>query len=127
MLGNPYYIYGKVLHVRKIGITLGMPSTNLIPTTNKLLPPCGVYTSRTIIDGLSYPGMTNIGYRPTVSDDSINSVETYIYDYDGDLYDHDIIVELLTYVRPEIKFDTIEELKIKMEDDFAFGRRYFKI
>lgn len=127
MLGNPYYIYGKVLHGRKIGRTLGMPTTNLIPPTNKLLPPCGVYASRTIIDGLSYPGMTNIGYRPTVSDDSINSVETYIYDYDGDLYDHDIIVELLTYVRPEIKFDTIEELKIKMEDDFAFGRRYFKI
>ena len=87
-----------------------MPTTNLIPPTNKLLPLWSI-SSRTIIDGLSYPGMTNIGYRPTVSDDSINSVETYIYDYDGDLYDHDIIVELLTYVRPEIKFDTIEGIE----------------
>lgn len=66
MLGQPYYIHGKVLHGRKIGRTLGMPTTNLTPPANKLLPPCGVYTSKTIIDNIEYPGMTNIGYKPTV-------------------------------------------------------------
>lgn len=127
MLGSPYYIYGKVLHGRKIGRTLGMPTTNLIPATNKLLPPCGVYTSRTIIEGVSYPGMTNIGYKPTVGIEDMKGVETYIYDFDRDLYGQELEVELLTYERPEIKFDNLEDLKTKMEEDLAFGRRYFKI
>ncbi len=127
MLGEPYYIRGKVLHGRKIGRTLGMPTTNLTPTANKLLPPCGVYTSKTIIDNKSYPGMTNIGYKPTVGFEKYKGVETYIYDFDGDLYDQEIDVELLTYERPEIKFDNIEDLKLKMEEDLAFGREYFGI
>ena len=127
MLGQPYYIHGEVLHGRKIGRTLGMPTTNLTPATNKLMPPCGVYASRTVIDGISYPGMTNIGYKPTVGAEKYKGVETYIYDFDRDLYGQKIDVELLTYERPEIKFDNIEELKLKMEEDLAFGRVYFGI
>ncbi|TAH67018.1 MAG: bifunctional riboflavin kinase/FAD synthetase [Anaerolineaceae bacterium] len=127
MLGKPYYIHGKVLHGRKIGRTLGMPTTNLTPAANKLLPPCGVYTSRTIIDGISYPGMTNIGYKPTVGAEKHKGVETYIFDFDKDLYGQEIEVELLTYERPEIKFDNMEDLKLKMEEDLAFGRKFFGI
>lgn len=127
MLGRPYYISGKVLHGRKIGRTLGMPTTNLTPPVNKLIPPCGVYASRTIIDGISYPGMTNIGYKPTVGEEKHKGVETYIYDFDRDLYGKDIDVELLTFERPEIKFDNLDELKLKMEEDLAFGREYFGI
>lgn len=127
MLGKPYYIHGKVLHGRKIGRTLGMPTTNLTPIASKLTPPCGVYASRTLIDGISYPGMTNIGYKPTVGAERDKSVETYIYDFDGDLYGQEIDVELLTYKRPEIRFDNLESLKLKMEEDLAFGRAYFGI
>jgi riboflavin kinase/FMN adenylyltransferase len=127
MLGQPYYIRGKVLHGRKIGRTLGMPTTNLTPIPNKLLPPCGVYASRTLIDGMSYPGMTNIGYKPSVGAEKNIGVETYIYDFDGDLYDREIDVELLTYERPELNFDSLEELKLKMEEDLVFGRKYFGI
>lgn len=127
MLGLPYYIHGKVLHGRKIGRTLGMPTTNLTPTAYKLLPPCGVYASRTIIDGISYPGMTNIGYKPTVGAEKFKGVETYIYDFDGDLYGREIDVELLTFNRPELKFDNLEELKLKMEEDLTIGRKYFGI
>ena len=108
MLGQPYYIHGRVLHGRKIGRTLGMPTTNLTPSTNKLLPPCGVYASRTIIDGVSYPGMTNIGYKPTVGAEKRKGVETYIYDYDRDLYDQEIDEEILTYERPELSFDKLK-------------------
>lgn len=127
MLGQPYHIHGKVIHGRKIGRTLGMPTTNLTPTQVKLLPPCGVYASRTIIDNIAYPGMTNIGYKPTVGEELFKGVETYLYDFDRDLYGCDIDVELLTYIRPEIKFDSLEALKDKMEEDLAFGRRYFRL
>ena len=127
MLGQPYYIHGKVLHGRKIGRTLGMPTTNLTPNTYKLLPPSGVYVSRTIIDGISYPGMTNIGYKPTVGAEEFKGVETYMYDFDGDLYGQEIDVELLTYKRQELKFNSLEELKFTMEEDLAIGRKYFGI
>lgn len=127
MLGQPYYIHGKVLHGRKLGRTLGMPTTNLTPAQVKLLPPCGVYASRTIIDNKAYPGMTNIGYKPTVGEELYKGVETYIYNFDKDLYGSEIDVELLTYIRPEIKFDSLEALKDKMEEDLAFGRRYFSL
>lgn len=127
MLGQPYYIRGKVLHGRRIGRTLGMPTTNLTPMANKLLPPCGVYASRTIIDGISYPGMTNIGYKPTVGAEKNMGVETYIYDFDGDLYGRELEVELLSFRRPEIKYDSLDELKRQMEEDLIFGRAYFGI
>ena len=127
MLGEPFNIHGKVLHGRKIGRTLGMPTTNLTPAQSKLLPPCGVYASRTIIDGISYPSMTNIGYKPTVGAEKYKGVETYIYDFDKDLYGQEVDVELLSYERPEIKFDSLEDLKRRMDEDLAFGRRYFEI
>lgn len=127
MLGKPYSVYGKVLHGRKIGRTLGMPTTNLIPPSNKLLPPCGVYATRTIIDGVSYPGMTNIGYKPTVGIEKDKGVETYLYDFDGDLYGKEIQVEIFLYEREEIKFDNLEDMKKKMDEDLAFGRKYFNI
>lgn len=127
MLGKPFAVHGKVLHGKKIGRTIGMPTTNLIPPSNKLLPPCGVYATRTIVDNVSYPGMTNIGYKPTVGKEKDKGVETYMYDFDGDLYGKEIEVEVLAYERPEIKFDNLEDLMIKMEEDLAFGRKYFGI
>lgn len=127
MLGIPYSIYGKVLHGRKLGRTLGMPTTNLVPPANKLLPPRGVYVSRSVIEGKVYPGMTNIGIKPTVGNEEHMGIETYIYDFDRDLYGKEIKVELLSYVRPEIKFDSIDNLKRRMDEDLAFGRKYFGI
>ena len=71
--------------------------------------------------------MTNIGYKPTVGKEKEKGVETYIFDFSKDLYGKEIDVELLEYVRPEIKFDSIEELKVKMEEDLTFGRKFFNI
>ena len=127
MLGQAYYIHGKVLHGRKIGRTLGMPTTNLTPPANKLLPPCGVYASKTIIGNIEYPGMTNIGYKPTVGAEKCKGVETYMFDFDGDLYGREIDVEILSFERPELMFDNIVDLKLRMEEDLAFGRAYFGI
>lgn len=124
LLGRPYGIIGEVLHGRKIGRTLGMPTTNLIPEKEKLLPPNGVYASKTVIDGKMYPGITNIGYKPTVGE-SFRGVETYIFDFDQDLYGKTIEILLYTFERPEMKFDSLEKLKECMHRDIEFGKEYF--
>ena len=126
MLGKPYSIHGKVLHGRKIGRTLGMPTTNLIPTSDKLLPPNGVYASRTLIDGIYHQGVTSIGYKPTVGAEKNKGVETYLFDLDQDLYGKEIEVEILHYQRPELRFDSLEELRVKMQEDILISRNYFR-
>lgn len=125
LLGHTYSILGEVRHGRKLGRTLGMPTINLLPPNGKLLPPCGVYASKTIVDGITYPGITNIGYKPTVGEDEIKSVETYIFDFDRDLYGKEIELELYSYERPEIKFNSLEELRLQMLKDIEFGRKFF--
>ena len=125
LLGNPFTIIGEVQHGRKIGRTLGFPTTNLIPPSYKILPPNGVYASITKINGLEYPGVTNIGYNPTVGKTPERRVETFIFDYDSDLYGMIIKVALYAQERPEIKFDSLEELKVQMNKDIIFGRKYF--
>lgn len=124
LLAYPFFVQGEVLHGRRIGRTLGMPTTNLVPSTRKLLPPNGVYVSRTLLDGKAYPGITNIGYKPTVGE-HFKGVETHLFDFDEDLYGKDIEVELLHYKRPEQKFDSLDALKGQVREDIAFGRRFF--
>ena len=127
MLGNPFSIRGEVMHGRRIGRTIGMPTTNITPPANKLLPPCGVYASKTIYDGHSYLGVTNIGYKPTVGEEEYIGVETFIFDFDSDLYGKTIEVELYNYQRPELKFGSIEELTQKMREDIVLAKQYFKM
>jgi riboflavin kinase / FMN adenylyltransferase len=126
MLGSPYTIRGEVVHGRRIGRTIGMPTTNLVPAPSKLLPPCGVYVSKTRIDRAQHDGVTNIGYKPTVGEEEYIGVETYIFDYEGDLYGKIIEVKLLDYMRPELKFGSLEELIIKMREDILIAKQYLK-
>ncbi|MDO4522669.1 MAG: bifunctional riboflavin kinase/FAD synthetase [Eubacteriales bacterium] len=124
LLGYPYSIQGEVLHGRRIGRTLGMPTTNLIPSVRKLLPPNGVYATKTLWNGKWYPGVTNIGYKPTIGE-MFRGVETYLFDFDNDLYGQMIEVQLYGFERPEQKFDSIEILKEQMQRDIEFGKEYF--
>ena len=124
LLGRPYFVSGIVRHGRKIGRTLGMPTVNLLPVKEKLLPPNGVYVSRTLIGGIFYPGITNIGYKPTVGE-KFRGVETYLFDVDMDLYGTEILTELLFFVRAEKRFASLQELKYQMQRDISFGREYF--
>lgn len=126
MLGKPYMIRGEVVHGRRLGRTIGMPTTNLIPPNSKLLPPCGVYASMTLMNGRYLPGVTNIGYKPTVGEEEFIGVETYLFDFDEDLYGKTIEVEIIYYIRPELKFGSIEELVTRMREDIIVAKNYFK-
>ncbi len=122
LLGSNYSVSGIVEHGRHLGHTIGIPTVNLLPPIDKLLPPYGVYSSKVHVGEKIYDGMTNIGRKPTISEEEQVGVETYIFDFDGDLYGEFIEVELLRFMRPEIKFGSIEELKAQIESDLAGAR-----
>lgn len=127
MLGQPYTITGEVMHGRRIGRTLGMPTTNMYAPSNKLLPPNGVYASKTRIDGIDYEGVTNIGFKPTVGGETKKGIETYMFNFDGDLYGRSIELALYHYQRPELKFDSLEELRLTMLEDIKEAKAYFQM
>ena len=124
MLGIPYSVSGLVEHGRRLGRTIGMPTANILPEKDKLLPPNGVYYSRALIDDHIYKGISNVGCKPTVDTANVVGVETYLYDFSDDLYGRNITVELRAFRRPEMKFDSVEHLKKQMETDIAAGRDY---
>ncbi len=125
LLGYAYSVTGEVLHGRKIGRTLGMPTMNIVPSVRKLLPPNGVYATRTVIAGELFEGITNIGYKPTVGAETWKGVETYLFDLDRNLYGEVLTVRFYGYERPERKFDSLEELKNRIGQDVEWGRTYF--
>ena len=124
LLGRYYSFEGKVQEGNRLGRRLGMPTLNLYPVTEKLLPPKGVYYSRVLYENCVYPGITNIGYKPTVNAAKEISVETYLYDFDRDMYGKQIVTELLQFKRSEQKFENVQALKKQMERDIAEGRQF---
>ena len=124
MLGAPYSVSGTVVHGRALGRKLGMPTANLLPEAGKLLPPNGVYYSRAVVDGRSYRGISNVGYKPTVSRERRMGVETYLYDFEGEIYDSDIRVELLSFRRKEQAFDSVEALREQIAKDVEAGKAF---
>lgn len=127
LLGEPYFVSGKVEHGKKLGRKLNMPTANLYPGKDKLLPPKGVYFSNVILKGSAYPAVTNIGSRPSVEDgEQINS-ETYLLDFNEDIYGEWIKVELLHFRRAEARFSDKEALKKAVHDNIREAREYFKL
>lgn len=122
LLGYRYFVSGEVLHGRQIGRTLGLPTTNLLPSTQKLLPPNGVYLTKTFLEEGDYYGITNIGYKPTVGGETQKGVETFLFDFQGDLYGQKIRVEFIEFERPEQKFKSLEELKARILSDVYWGK-----
>lgn len=122
-LGRPYSIKSEVIHGNHMGTSFGIPTINQRPDEAKLLPPKGVYVSKVNVDGKVYGGITNIGCKPTVGENRIG-VETYLFDFDGNIYGAEVETKPLKFVRPERKFASIEELTIQINKDAAFGREY---
>ena len=124
-LGHPYALTGKVVHGKKLGRTLGMPTANLRLPEDLVIPKFGVYACGCLIDGMRYPAVTNIGTRPTVSGSGI-TVEPWILDFEGDLYDREITLEFHRFLRPEMKFPDLESLRGQIRADAAETRRFLK-
>jgi len=112
---------------RHIGSSLGFPTANLIPQKGKLLPPNGVYATRTMVDGDSYLSITNVGTNPTVSDDCHKTIETNILDFDSDIYDKTITVEFMERIRGEKRFDSLDILKKQIKKDVDYVKNKYKL
>lgn len=117
LLGREYVIKGVVKHGRHLGNTIGFPTINLIPEKSKILPRYGVYASKIVIDDEIFYGVTNIGDNPTIADDNATTVETYIFDFERDVYDKEVSVYLVNFIRNEQKFSGIGELKEQLDLD----------
>ncbi len=127
LLGYPYTIAGKVEHGRHLGTTMGIPTVNIIPEEDKILPPKGVYASKVIIDDVTYYGITNIGVKPTVTEDNMITIETFIMDFDKNVYHEDIKVQLFHFQRPEMRFQGVEALTNQIAKDIEFTKTYFML
>lgn len=118
LLGYSYSTSGIVTHGDSIGRTLGFPTANIsIKPEYQLIEKAGVYATIAKVDGKDYPSMTYIGRRPTISNGLPTSTETYIMDFDGDLYGKEIRVTFVDRVRDEMTFDNLERLKSQIQED----------
>jgi len=125
-LGHRHVLTQTVRHGRRIGHTIGLPTINLTAPAHVLVPSHGVYITRAFLpDGSSRAGVTNVGTRPTVNAGADVTVETYLLDYEGDLYDQPVRLEFCCRLRDEIRFDSLEELKEQIRLDADSARDYF--
>lgn len=138
-LGYDYFFEGKVIDGNKLGRTLGYPTANLeINNTNKLVPADGIYAvnisirkgsqnqNSDFIAESNHKGMMSIGIRPTIGDNK-KMIEVNIFDFDKDIYGRNLRVYLRQYMRPEIKFDNLEELIMQLGIDKMEAERIFSI
>lgn len=127
MMELPFTITGTVIHGRALGNTYDSPTANISPAENISSLSYGVYFSTVSVDGRKFYAITNLGVRPTVSSTDEVCAETYIYDFDGDLYGRSISVTLLKFHRDERKFDSVDELFATVSGDLRAGADYFNI
>jgi len=126
MLGHSYPIYGTVVFGSGLGQTLGYPTANLSVPQNKLLPKSGVYSGKVQIEKETFFGMAYIGQKPTLNQNKI-VIEVHIFNFEGNLYDQKVALYLEEYLREDMKFDTLEELKRQMQQDEIVVKQYYHI
>ena len=125
LLGHPHILSGEVVAGKQLGRTLGVPTANLRFPEGLLVPKFGVYACKVLVDGEQYAAVTNIGTRPTVDGQGV-TVESYLLDFNGDLYGKNITVAFYEFLRPEQKFSSLEELKTQIAADIAQIRTFLE-
>ena len=114
-MGHPYTLTGTVVHGRKLGRKLGIPTANLHLPDGLAIPRFGVYACCVLIDGVRYPAVTNIGSRPSIDEDNhVPNIETHIIGYHGWLYDRHVTVAFRHRLRDEIRFSALDDLKAQI-------------
>jgi riboflavin kinase/FMN adenylyltransferase len=117
----------QVRHGRRIGHTIGIPTVNLTAPPHVLVPSYGVYATQVVLrDGSSHPAVTNVGTRPTVNDGTDVTVESWLLDFDGDLYGQTLRVEFYQHLRDEVRFDSLDALKAQIAADAERTRQCFQ-
>ncbi|MCQ2602529.1 MAG: riboflavin biosynthesis protein RibF [Clostridia bacterium] len=124
-LTQPYFMLGKVIHGKSRGKNIGIPTANLEVSKDRLAPACGIYSSKAIIDGKSYTAVTNIGIKPTFDDEDF-AIETHILNFNGDLYDKVIYLELYKKLRDIQKFNSVDEFVAQVNKDIKNTEEFFK-
>lgn len=122
LLGRPFGYDFEVTHGRQLGRTWGTPTINQPFPAGYVLPRFGVYASLVEVEGQKYYGVTNIGVKPTVGSDCALS-ETWIPEFSGNLYGKKVPVELLDFIRPERKFDSLDQLKNEILENGVLARK----
>lgn len=124
LLGHAYLLLGQVMHGKALGRTVGMPTANLGFSQHKQLPAYGVFGTLSEIDGRYVKGLTNIGQRPSVDNYNYVTIETFLLDFSGDLYDKTIALEIYAYIRGVKKFNNLDEVKLQVNQDIQSIREY---
>jgi len=124
MLGRYFSLEGRVISGTGRGVELGFPTANLDIDPERALPADGIYATWTYIENQRYQSVTNIGKRPTFGE-SEQTVEVYILNFQGNLYRHELNIDIIKRLRREQRFDTIEELKKQIEEDIKQARAIF--
>jgi len=120
-LGRPYRLAGEVVHGDGRGHTIGFPTANMDVWEEKMLPGRGVYAGWAHLDGETFMAVANIGHRPTF-DGKIVTVEAHLLDFDRDIYGATLAFDVVARLRPEMKFNGVEELVAQIQQDVARGR-----
>ena len=124
-LGHPHVLSGMVITGKQLGRTIGIPTANLALPAGVLCPRYGVYACQALVDGKQYAAVTNIGTRPTVNGDHV-TVESYLLDFDGDLYGKHLQLSFYEFLRPEKKFGSLGELQAEIRKNIATTRKIFE-
>ncbi|NLN15652.1 MAG: bifunctional riboflavin kinase/FAD synthetase [Tissierellia bacterium] len=116
MLGRNYQVIGRVISGNKIGRKLGYPTANLELIEDFTIPKLGVYRTKTTLHGKTYLSATSVGHNPTFHNRDIR-IECHIIDFDEKIYDQYLSLDFIEYLREEIKFERVEDLKAQIEED----------
>jgi riboflavin kinase/FMN adenylyltransferase len=117
-LGYDFFVTGVVVKGKQLGRTIGYPTANIhVADADKLIPRIGVYAVNVVLGDKRYKGMLNVGLNPTTDTDNAIKIEVNIFDFDRDIYGHEISVEFVKWVRNEEKFANLEELKQALAND----------
>jgi len=123
MLGRHYSISGTVADGEKRGREIGFPTANIEPDFAVTVPENGIYATAVEVDGVAHKAATSIGIRPTFETDGGRTIEAYLLDFDGDLYTKRLRLEFVERLRPEVAFDSVEQLVEQMNKDVEQTRQ----
>ena len=117
LLGYVFQLQGEVVYGNQIGRTIGFPTANIPVPAQQMIPANGVYAAMVTVEGMQYPGILNIGCRPTVANGSHISIEVHLMHFDGNLYGKEIQIAICHFLRLESRFAGLDALKEQLEKD----------